>query len=151
MKDSNGLVVSVVLWLPLSQRLADFERWPRYKTYYLHAFRDWIKRAQERGNAIRRNKHTGKKCLIVGYKSRKMMLAVCLIMNTASNNCFNLTKAGQLNVISQKGRIMQKDLFDIVPIIEDSPPHLFVPLCRVMCSWRSMRKQTGSNRKTIML
>ena len=44
-----------------SQRLADFERWPRYKTYYLHAFRDWIKRAQERGNAIREEINTPEK------------------------------------------------------------------------------------------
>lgn len=45
----------------VSQRLADFERWPRYKTYYLHAFRDWIKRAQERGNAIREEINTPEK------------------------------------------------------------------------------------------
>lgn len=44
-----------------SQRLADFERWPRYKTYYLHAFRDWIKRVRERGNAIKEEINTPEK------------------------------------------------------------------------------------------
>lgn len=44
-----------------AQRLRDFERWPRYKTYYLHAFRDWIKRAMERGNSIREELNTPEK------------------------------------------------------------------------------------------
>jgi len=38
---------------PVKQRIADFERWPRYKKYYMSAFRDWIKRAKENGKDIR--------------------------------------------------------------------------------------------------
>jgi phosphoadenosine phosphosulfate reductase len=44
-----------------AQRLADFERWPRYKTYYLNAFRDWIKRARDRGNVIHEELNTPEK------------------------------------------------------------------------------------------
>ena len=45
----------------VSQRISQFERWPRYKTYYLHAFRDWIKRVKESGNAIKEEINTPEK------------------------------------------------------------------------------------------
>jgi phosphoadenosine phosphosulfate reductase len=43
------------------QRQAEFERWPRYKKYYISAFRDWIKAHVARGNVIKEELNTPEK------------------------------------------------------------------------------------------